>query len=252
MEAKQQPQPLFKNMMQQRAQPLNMGSGMPIFGTLMPQTMANPMSMPLQAFNPFKQASMMPQKDTSMSGGMNYMSSNPNAMATEPMIMLQNNSTGTNKPSVPSMQSSQMGFQMPNQQSNYSTATTNQTTYNTNTFVTNGFNNGSGMPGMVSYGQPMQIQYMTSLYCPYSNNNIFSNYYPVVCQPNQGFMVPTSSEKQGFGMETMSGGNSMGFSAQQPNNMMSMSNGYFKGGERFGDQNSMLMKHERENEAGRY
>ena len=48
--------------------------------------------------------------------------------------------------------------------------------------------------GLIPCEGPMQIQYMTSLYAPYSNNNIFSNVYPVVISgaPTNGEATPKS------------------------------------------------------------
>lgn len=62
------------------------------------------------------------------------------------------------------------------------------------------------MGGMMPFEQPpMQIQYLTSLYAPYSNNNIFSNYYPVVYQtaPNVQFqpVQQVNGELQGQMMQ---------------------------------------------------
>jgi len=54
----------------------------------------------------------------------------------------------------------------------------------------NGISNGIPLGQQVgSFEQPVQIQYLTSLYAPYSNNNIFSNYYPVVYQNAPGINI---------------------------------------------------------------
>jgi hypothetical protein len=43
------------------------------------------------------------------------------------------------------------------------------------------------MPNMIPYERPIQIQYLTSLYAPHSNNNIIhSDGYPTLCQSQSG------------------------------------------------------------------
>ncbi len=68
-------------------------------------------------------------------------------------------------------------------------------------FLSHPSQNGNGMSGLASQVQPLQIQYMTSLYCPYSNNNIFSGFPPTATAQNGQSLPISISGKPFMGME---------------------------------------------------
>jgi len=135
-----------------------------------------------------------------------------------------------------------------NQPTNFTSNNVNPGTMTTGTFITSNFSQGgNSMPGLVPYEQqPLQIQYLTSLYCPYSNNNIFSSGNPVIYQNNPVTPLQNSGKMMN-GMENMTGSNGSFQPIQQVQNPGFMNNGMLGIPDNVREQNNALNRHEREN-----
>ena len=165
-----------------------------------------------------------------------WMNPNQPVQASNPVIIVSSNK-------APTIQNQQMSFNIQNGQ--------------TNGIIQGGMipaninMNGTNMPTYISYEPPMQIQYLTSLYCPYSNNNIFSGCYPMVVQNGSGF--PVQNPGKPGGMENMTGNSTPVITQQIPNSTFQFSNGnggVFRNAEML--QNPNLFRNDKAPESNRF
>jgi len=154
-------------------------------------------------FGTFKQNGMSADKTSGWANPAQPMQSS------NPVIIVSSNK-------APTIQNQQMAFNIQNAPNNMV-----QGNFNGGNFIQAG--NGTNGPTYISYEPPMQIQYLTSLYCPYSNNNIFSSCYPMMVQNNSGY--PGQNTGKPMGMENMMGNGAPVITQQMPNNTLQFSNG---------------------------
>jgi hypothetical protein len=180
-----QQQPLLANTFMN--QPNSANLSVFSFGNNTPQHVKNTVPSPLPN-SVFKQTVPTTGNagNSEVFGG-NWMNQGQAIQSSSPMVMLPNNNRFT------PVMTQQGPFSVQDPSTNFTPVSVIPTAYNPTTISPNNFVNPNdpNMTNQFLAVQPMQIQYVTRLYCPYSNNNIFSNYYPPGSQngPNSGGSV---------------------------------------------------------------
>lgn len=207
------------------------------------QPIINQASAQASNYNFFKQNTTNPN-GMEIAGG-NWLGQNQALQQANPIIIVNKQ---------PGMQTQPMSFNIQTQPTNFIQTNLNPGAFGSGNMIPNVFNSAGGnMTGFPSYEAPMQIQYLTSLYCPYSNNNIFSNYYPVMCPSNTGMAMATP-EKQAFGAENgmMNGMNTMNGIQINPQQVINGGMPVFNQGmQKPFDARIFATKNERDNDANK-